>query len=96
MRKAAAVAECRSCGAKIVWAKVHITETPIPLDPDPVPNGNIVLLRKRPYVEVASTNQIKDAKKNGTDLYVTHFVTCPSGDKWKHGRRGPKRKDEHD
>ena len=29
---------------------------------------------------------------------ITARLDCanPSGDKWKHGRRGPKRKDEHD
>lgn len=76
---------CRSCGRPILWAKVHITETPIPLDPNPRPDGNIILRPKRPYVEVATTTQIKEAKKNSTDLYVTHFATCPNAE--KHRRR---------
>lgn len=89
--------ECRSCGEPIIWAKVWITGTPIPIDPDPVPNGNIVMRSRRPYVEVASTNQIKDAKKAGLDLYVSHFVTCKDGDKWRRQRPiGERGKHEHD
>ncbi len=91
------MAECRSCGATVLWAKVHITETPIPLDPDPVKDGNVVLLPKRPYVEVASTKQIAQAKKDGTLLYVSHFVTCPDQDKWKRKRRtGARERRDHD
>lgn len=80
-----------------MWAKVHITETPIPLDPEPILGGNIIALPKRPYVEVATSKQLALAKKEKMALYVSHFVTCPDQDKWKRKTRsGDRRKGDND
>ena len=89
------MAECRSCGKEVIWAKVWVTGSPIPLDPEPVPDGNIVL-RHKPYVEVLSTSQIGQAKKEKSPLYVSHFATCRDGDKWRRRRVGGKEGKVHD
>lgn len=73
---------CRSCGKPVVWAKVQVTGSPIPLDPDPAPNGNI-RLHTKPECEVLSQAQIKQAKQDGVALYVSHFATCPEANRWR-------------
>lgn len=91
------MSECRSCGAEIIWAKVWVTDSPIPLDPEPVMGGNIAIREERGYVEVASARQVAEAKKAKKPLYVSHFVTCPDQDKWKRKRRtGARERRDHD
>jgi hypothetical protein len=67
------VPRCRECGQPIRWARTERGRT-IPLDRDPVPNGNLVLL---PVSGEAVHLRAGAAVEPGTLRYVSHFATCP-------------------
>ena len=63
---------CKSCGARIVWAKTT-TGKSMPLDPDPVAGGNVVLERDG----VGWVARIVQPDPEFERL-VSHFATCPN------------------
>ena len=76
------ISACRSCGAPIRWVRTTYGRL-VPIDPDPVSNGNIVIqpisgtadyVRKGAYIDQT------------WDRYVSHFVTCPDADAWRKPR----------
>jgi hypothetical protein len=79
------MAECRSCGAPIIWALTEQLKR-IPMNPDPVvPPGLFVL------DEVVGSGKPPTAISlaratgpSGPRLYESHFATCP--DAAKHRR----------
>jgi hypothetical protein len=73
---------CRSCGAPIVWATSQATGKPMPLDPDPAADGNLVLMEGE--ARVLTTGERLRAQEAGTVRYKSHFATCP--DATKHRR----------
>lgn len=79
------MAPCRSCGADVLWA-VTSRGKPIPIDPEPRPDGNIVVdpvERGRPRSCHYAT---KLERAELTSLRVAHFVTCPDREKWRKKR----------
>ncbi len=74
---------CRSCGALVLWAQTTIGKR-IPLDRQPTPTGNIILLDG-----VAS--YITGDPPLDTPRYVSHFATCPHGPSWRRRPPPPKR-----
>ena len=75
-------AVCRSCDAPIFWA-VTTTGKTMPVDAEPVPDGNVVLVEQegdwtQPMVRVLGKDESTDE-----DRYVSHFVTCPQREKWR-------------
>lgn len=78
------LSECRSCGAEIVWAKMH-TGNRNPVDSLPVPNGNIVLTKSAVSGEIHG--EPYDANHHaGRRRFVSHFATC----KYAEQHRKPK------
>lgn len=77
------MSRCRSCGAAIVWARTA-TRRPMPIDPDPVPHGNVKYLRPG-IVAVIDRSSIFDQHAEGP-WYVSHFSTCPAADTWRGSR----------
>jgi hypothetical protein len=71
----ATIAPCKSCGSPMIWTKTG-TGKSIQLDPDPVPNGNIVLHADGTamYITKAMMNALDPEAKR----YVSHFATCPN------------------
>lgn len=70
---------CRSCGARISWMKTDKGGT-MPLDPDPVPDGNVIIVAKaepRWTAHLAHVLSKDEAVPEGTKRYVSHFATCP-------------------
>lgn len=67
---------CKSCQAPIFWLRT-VTGKRIPVDPEPVDNGNIVL--RDGYAEVVPPT-------TGVKAYVSHFVTCPQAKTWRKGK----------
>ena len=70
---------CRSCAASIVWATPDNGRA-IPLDPDAVPDGNLV-----DVVPGAPLRRVTHVQPNALLIddpprYVSHFVTCPNAD----------------
>jgi hypothetical protein len=46
-----------------------------PLDPDPTPDGNILITGDE--ATVLKGEALGQARKDGLDLYLSHFATCP-------------------
>jgi hypothetical protein len=66
---------CRSCDAPIRWVKTT-TGKRMPLDAEPVPDGNLVL--------VDGVATVVDADAAGTrERYTSHFSTCPQAKSWR-------------
>lgn len=66
------MAACRSCGAPVVWKRTPKGK-PIPLDPNPVDNGNIVVDGNTAEV----VGPLEAIARGAGQLYVSHFATCP-------------------
>jgi hypothetical protein len=67
---------CRAatCGAPFVWSTNDKTGKASPIDPDPVPNGNIRLLGNGRH-RVMGQREL-EADTQG-ERFVNHFMTCP-------------------
>jgi hypothetical protein len=75
------VSTCKSCGAGITWA-VTSNGKRMPLDPEPVEDGNVVLhpsLNGGPPVATVLSPSPGDPPPVFA-RYVSHFVTCPHAD----------------
>lgn len=68
---------CKGCNAKIEWHKTAAGKS-IPLDPDPVPNGNITFDAALRVVYAKPGTKPK--------MYLSHFVTCPKADAFRKKR----------
>lgn len=69
---------CKSCGARLLWARSAATGAAIPLNPTPIIGGNLELTDG-----VARVVKPHPAVK----LYVSHFATCAQADAHRKGRR---------
>jgi hypothetical protein len=78
---------CRSCSAKIRWA-ITAGGHPMPLDYDPVEDGNLRLdpptNGETPRVTIVPAKY----RVAGEELYKSHFATCVYAD--RHRKRMPK------
>lgn len=75
------MSQCRSCSAPIIWIKTSATGKPMPLDRDPVPDGNVVI---RDGLAVVLT---AEESPDTTRRFLSHFSTCPDGK--AHRKRKP-------
>lgn len=69
---------CRSCGAEILWSET-MTGKKIPLDPEQVLGGNIVL-----EAEGALARIVKP--EPGVKRYRSHFASCPQAEQHRRPR----------
>jgi hypothetical protein len=81
------VSACRSCGAEIWWAETVMGRR-MPVDADPVPDGNVVVVREGvgqapPVVEVGHPATLMPADR---PRYQSHFATCPQASQHRKGR----------
>lgn len=72
-------ARCKSCGARVLWARTVKGSKGIPLDPDPEPGGNVKLRRGK---DGALEAEVVEARPD-VWLHQSHFVTCPQADQWR-------------
>jgi hypothetical protein len=81
------VSTCRTCRAPIVWVVTAASGTSMPVDPDPVPDGNLELIDagpgQQPRAVVVDPGQLS---LDGAPRYVSHFVTCPQADQHRKAR----------
>lgn len=72
-----AVNTCGSCHAAIDWVRTA-KGRPMPLDPGPNPDGNVVLVHGQAVV--LSPAALALAKEQGDDRprYMPHWATCPN------------------
>ncbi|MCI4360649.1 MAG: hypothetical protein L3J91_03015, partial [Thermoplasmata archaeon] len=81
---------CRSCKAAIRWA-VSVKGKRIPLDADPLPDGNLRLYRPDPMGHVLRLPPSRaifvprPERVEGELLFVTHFATCPYAEEHRKG-----------
>lgn len=81
---------CRSCGQPIIWARSKKTDKPMPVDPDPSPEGNVQLYRNDETGKVTFTSYSAEyaagirakaeAAGRPCTLRTSHFQTCPHAD----------------
>ena len=71
---------CGSCDAPIRWA-LTVNGKRIPLDAEPVADGNIVLRSGIAHIEKTAALDLD----GGGARYVSHFATCPNSQ--QHRRR---------
>ena len=79
-----ASSNCRSCGAPIRWCVTDANRKRMPVDPDPVEDGNVWVMRVEqgtPIIGVALHGSAVPASE--ALRYVSHFVTCPDRDEWR-------------
>lgn len=75
---------CRSCHQPVRWVITNAKGRRMPLDPEPVPDGNVWIDHIEggvPVVEVALTHD--DVPRSVALTYVSHFVTCRDADSWR-------------
>ncbi len=74
---------CRSCGARVRWAVTPAGKR-MPVDPEPVEGGNLLLsLDDPPVARVVDPSQlvIDDGQR-----FRSHFASCPNADAHRHPR----------
>lgn len=72
-------AECRGCGALILWAINRGSGKPMPVDRAPVEGGNVILHREDErglYCDVVAPDP-------GVIRHVSHYVTCPKASRFR-------------
>ena len=81
------MATCRSCGAEIIWAKSRKTGKRIPIDREPVSDGNLKLTTTGTDGPLWA-EPIKDDHRISSERYFkTHFATCPEAKTWRREER---------
>ena len=77
---------CRSCSASIRWA-LTTKGRRIPLDPDPVPDGNLVLVDGVAY-SLPALATLRPELEVPAERFVSHFATCPQAGDHRGRKRG--------
>ncbi len=76
---------CSGCGIHIAW-RFTPKGAKLPLDPDPVPTGNVVINRSGIAVVLDRERLKKLEAREDRDrwpLYVSHFATCVNSDRFR-------------
>jgi len=66
---------CRSCKAPVVWVRTRAGKR-MPVDPEPVEGGNIILSER----DHATPLAVYVEADPGVMRHVSHFATCPNAD----------------
>jgi len=70
------MSECKSCGAKVIFAKNEKTGKTMIFDAEPVDDGGTWHIKDGVAYYIASKDYIDEAV--GEPLYVSHFAGCPN------------------
>lgn len=77
---------CRSCAAPMFWAETSNGKR-IPLDQQPVHDGNMRILLRPGLIPLAfSLKELEGfayTDKVSPGAYVSHFATCPQSKQWR-------------
>ena len=73
----------------MMWVLIQKTGKLMPVDPEPVQDGNIVLEERAPGMDPLGTVYANPnaVPIEATQRYVSHFVTCPNADKHRKRKR---------
>ena len=72
---------CKSCRKPIVWAETEKGRR-IPLDPDPVSDGNIILQQRGKFKPPLAIVRLS-IPTDETNRFKSHFATCPQASRWR-------------
>ena len=82
---------CRTCSASVLFVPNTTGKRP-PLDVEPNrERGNVAVVnlgRVEDPIEiqvVLAGDTLEAVRASGRRLYLSHFATCPDGDKWRGG-----------
>lgn len=70
------MANCRACNREIVWATNPVTGKKVPLDASPVVT-----------YQLQDGSDGKEAIMDEEKSYISHFLTCPSADRFSKGKK---------
>lgn len=76
---------CKNCRAPILWVPNNKTRTVAPIDFEPNPRGNIVIVssdRDSTY-RVLGNDELLEAKQRDVPLFTNHFMTCPAASEFR-------------
>jgi hypothetical protein len=79
-RRLAGRGACQSCNAPVVWVRIGKQGSPMPLDPLPRPDGNVV--RTGPE----TVKVLKEDEPTDQPRYRSHFDACPDAGHWRQRR----------
>ena len=74
-------ATCQSCAAPIVWAMTDRGRR-MPVDVEPVDDGNLVLVWRGDVLTVAVVGH-----EDRRPRHRAHFATCPDAASWRRNRK---------
>lgn len=77
--------KCRSCGAPIAWC-VTESDKRIPLDTEPVPDGNLVVVAQFGNAPGLALSYDPEKHDGGWARWKAHFATCPNADEHRRPR----------
>lgn len=72
-RKSVKTKPCKSCGKLLIWAKSAKSGVSLPLDADPVEDGNVYLVDGLAHVK---SGDLSEEFMQGP-TYQSHFGRCP-------------------
>lgn len=80
------MSECRSCAASILWC-LGSNGKSMPVDIEPVPEGNVMIVPDWKTGELRATvlakKKLEAARLAGAQLHLAHFVSCPQAGDWR-------------
>lgn len=81
--------KCTTCGKLVVWAYTTSGKR-MPVDPEPVNGGNVVLVtgNQQPEAQVLGAAEVARRAGLGLRCHTSHFATCPQAA--QHRRAKPK------
>lgn len=69
---------CKSCYAAILWVEMAASGKKNPLDAKPdALHGNITVTENGKGI-VLKGEALEAARRDGMDLYISHFASCPN------------------
>lgn len=74
------IAQCKSCHAPIIWGLTR-NDTPMPIDAEPTPDGNVLVLEDRSVV-VLGPLELSIHNHDEQPLRMPHHATCPDAGMW--------------
>ena len=72
------VSKCRACDASILWSLTSATGKRMPLDEDPVPEGDFVIEERGRDLYAHHVREKGLNLNPRSDRFTSHFVTCPA------------------
>jgi hypothetical protein len=79
-RRLAGRGACQSCNAPVVWVRIGKQGSPMPLDPLPRPDGNVI--RTGPE----TVRVLREDETTDQPCYRSHFDDCPDAKQWRQRR----------